>query len=108
MIRLATCGLRFPKFEMPPDEGERYKTTVPDTLGLRERARLAIQAMTEKPNPQADYEPFWGVQWAQGPQVRLGLDSASCMPKSMSRSDSRVTQCTRDAEQWIFRLPTTK
>ncbi len=48
-----------PEFESPPYEGERYKATVPDTLDLQERARLAVHNMTEATDPQADYEPYY-------------------------------------------------
>ena len=58
---------QIPECEMPPFRGESYKAMVPDTLDLAERARLAIHAMTENPNPQADFEPYWRVSWTPAP-----------------------------------------
>jgi hypothetical protein len=40
-----------PDFAMPPYEGQRYEAVVPDTLDLAERARLAVNALTEMTDP---------------------------------------------------------
>jgi hypothetical protein len=47
-----------PSVNLPPYRGRRYTATVPDTLDLAERARLAIHAMTEATNPLADHEIY--------------------------------------------------
>ena len=56
-----------PEFELPPYEGERYDATVPDTLDLQERARLAINGLTEPTDPLADYEVYWIVYFNTNP-----------------------------------------
>ena len=38
--------------------GTRYEATVPDTLDLAERARLAVHGLTGILNPQANYGPY--------------------------------------------------
>ena len=70
-----------PDFEAPPFAGQRYEALVPDTLDLAERARLAIHAMTENPNPEADYEPYWNVCWVPVPFMRSDFCSPSITPK---------------------------
>ena len=70
-----------PDFAIPPYDGQRYEATVPDTLDLAERARLAIHAMTENPNPEADYEPYWGIVWTPVPRMRSDFVSLSITPK---------------------------
>ena len=70
-----------PDFQMSPYCGERYEAMVPDTLDLAERARLAIHAMTENPNPQADYEPYWRVHWLPIPRMTMDFASPTITPK---------------------------
>ena len=70
-----------PEFEMPPYAGQRYQTMVPDTLDLAERARLAIHAMTENPNPQADYESYWAIKWTPVPTMTSDFHSSTMTPK---------------------------
>jgi len=38
---------KIPEVHLPPYKGEKYEATVPDTLDLAERARIAINALTE-------------------------------------------------------------
>jgi len=38
--------------------GRYYEATVPDTLDLAERAKLAIHALTEALNPESGYSPY--------------------------------------------------
>jgi hypothetical protein len=38
--------------------GRRYEAVVPDTLDLAERARLAVNALTESLNPNTGYAPY--------------------------------------------------
>jgi len=49
---------QIPEFETPPYRGERYEAMAPDTLDIAERARLALNALTEATDPQADYEVY--------------------------------------------------
>jgi hypothetical protein len=47
-----------PAFRLLPYSGERYEATVPDTLDIAERARLAVNVLTEATDPLADYEAY--------------------------------------------------
>jgi hypothetical protein len=47
-----------PPLEPPPYRGDRYGATVPDTLDLAERARLAVNALTGPTDESADYEVY--------------------------------------------------
>jgi hypothetical protein len=51
---------KIPSFDLPPFRGERYEATVPDTLDISERARLAVNVLTEATDPLADYESYDG------------------------------------------------
>ena len=48
-------------------QGERYEATVPDTLDLAERARLAVHGLTNFLNPAADYAPYGHVYFNGNP-----------------------------------------
>src|SRR5262245_5062069 len=54
-------------FEIPPYRGQFYEDKVPDTLDIAERARLAINALTSMPDPAADYEIYWSVDFFRNP-----------------------------------------
>jgi hypothetical protein len=56
-----------PEFHVPPYRGEWYDDTVPDTLDLTERLRLAVHASTSIADPQADDEVFWIVDFLRNP-----------------------------------------
>lgn len=58
-----------PEFQIPPYRGERYEDSVPDTLDLAERLKLAINAMTSITDPDADHEIFWHVDIFRNPVV---------------------------------------
>jgi hypothetical protein len=47
-----------PKVELLPYQGETYDATVPDTLDLAERARIAVHVLTEVAERRADYECY--------------------------------------------------
>ena len=72
---------QIPEFKVPPFAGQHYEAMVPDTLDLADRARLAIHAMTENPNPAADYEPFWQVSFVPKPLMSQNYDAPSIMAK---------------------------
>ncbi len=72
------------EFETHPYEGERYESSVPDTLDVQERARLAIQCMTEATDPLADYEPYWSVYFRTNPPLMVHSSwHGSTLPKFM-------------------------
>ena len=56
-----------PEFQVPPYQGVRYEAWAPYTLDLQERARLAINALTEPTDPEADYEIYWFVLLGRSP-----------------------------------------
>ena len=78
-----------PEFAVPPFDGERYEALVPDTLDLAEHARWAIHAMTENPNPAADYEPYWSIGWV--PEPIMSADFAS--PTIRAKFQEAVCLC---------------
>jgi hypothetical protein len=62
-----------PEFELLPYRGERYQATVPDTLDVAERARLAVNVLTEATDPLADYEYYCGISLLTSPP-HMGLN----------------------------------
>lgn len=50
-----------PQVEAPAYRGEYYDALVPATLDLAERARLAVNALTETLDPDYDHELYWIV-----------------------------------------------
>ena len=56
-----------PDFDLPKYHGESYEATVPDTLDIAERARLALNVLTETTDPEADYEVYWIVVLRSNP-----------------------------------------
>ncbi len=63
-------------------KGERYKATVPDTLDLAERARLAINGLTSTLDPEQDYFQ-WFFVWMnrQPPRMQHNAGDFNCSPK---------------------------
>jgi len=60
-----------PDFQVPAYRGQWYDDTVPDTLDLAERLRLAVHASTAIADPQADGEVFWVVDFLRNPPVMI-------------------------------------
>jgi Beta-L-arabinofuranosidase, GH127 len=60
-----------PEFEIPPYRGESYEDTIPDTLDLTERLRLAVHAATSITDPLADSEVYWLVDFHRNPPVMM-------------------------------------
>jgi hypothetical protein len=58
---------QIPAFKTPPLRGQSYQDEVPDTLDIAERARLGIHALTSMPDPDADYEIYWAVDFFRNP-----------------------------------------
>src|SRR6267142_2232474 len=56
-----------PAFDIPAYSGEWYEDTIPDTLDLTERLRLAVHAATSIADPLADGEVFWLVDFHRNP-----------------------------------------
>ncbi len=48
-----------PEVELPAYGGKRYQASVPDTLDLAERAKLAVNGLTGPTDAQADYELYF-------------------------------------------------
>ncbi|MBM3123080.1 MAG: hypothetical protein FJZ97_12990, partial [Chloroflexi bacterium] len=68
----SASGIRYvrPDAPEPPDlrlHGEQYDATIPATLDLADRARLAINGMTEPTDPEADYRVYWKAQFRGSP-----------------------------------------
>jgi hypothetical protein len=57
---------------MPPVRGERYSSTVPDTLDLQPRAELVINAMTNCTDPKNNYAPYDNMYIYRNPPVLRG------------------------------------
>ena len=90
----------FPEFELPSYRGERYEALVPDTLDLQDRARLALNCLTEVTNPLADYEiygtvfflcrpPQMHLQWG-GPTVQAKFQEAVPLARMVCGSDQNL------------------
>jgi hypothetical protein len=60
-----------PEFQVPPYRGEWYDDTVPDTLDLTERLRLAVHASTSIADPQVDGEVFWLADFLRNPPTMM-------------------------------------
>ena len=56
-----------PDLDLPKYHAESHEATVPDTLDIAERARLALNALTETTNPEVDYEVYWIVVFRFNP-----------------------------------------
>jgi hypothetical protein len=58
---------QIPTFDIPPYRGQSYEDKVPETLDIAERARLGLSALTSIPDPEADYEIYWTVDFFRNP-----------------------------------------
>ena len=66
-MQIKYINSEIPDFELPEYHGETYEAMVPDTLDIAERARLALNALTEPTDPEADYEVYWIVVFRSDP-----------------------------------------
>lgn len=64
-----------PEFTLPEYSGERYEALVPATLDLAERAKIALNALTEMVNENCDYEIFFQVVLMAQPPTMLHIPS---------------------------------
>ena len=61
-LKIQYAREEIPPFEIPPYRGQTYSDTVPDTLDIAERSKLAIHCLTSITDPDADYEIYmWGM-----------------------------------------------
>ena len=58
-----------PAFQVPAYRGQSYADTVPDTLDVAERAKLAVHGLTSITDPAYDYEIYWSCNFFQNPPV---------------------------------------
>ena len=72
-----------PDFDVTAYEGDRYEAMVPDTLDLQERAALAVNALTESTDPEADYEMYWLCHLGRNPIIMQHDFSDHCQCKFM-------------------------
>lgn len=67
-------GINYIRSEIaaPPESrrrGTQQQATVPASLDLAERARLAVNGMTEPTDPDTDYRVYWKVTFRSSPPV---------------------------------------
>lgn len=72
-----------PAIKVPTYAGTRYEDKIPDTLDIAERAKLAINALTEATDPNADCEMYWAVHFNRNPVTMHHDWSDVCQPKWM-------------------------
>src|SRR5215467_3832004 len=68
-VNIGYARQEIPVFDIPPYSGELYEDTVPDTLDLAERAKLALRAATSITDPDAEYEIYMWVDFFRNPPV---------------------------------------
>lgn len=96
-----------PEVTLPPFKGEQYEASVPDTLDLAERARIAIHALTEVTNPEEDFEIYNTNSFATNPpSMEMHCWYPTLLPKfmwalSMMRTMSGSEQNTQVDQRWL-------
>ncbi len=94
------------------DSNNSETKLVPATLDLAERARLAINAMTEATDPQADYRVYWKATFRSTPPIMyhdfsdtgIAGKFMECLPRMRIMSGSN--QGAHVEERWRELLPT--
>ena len=84
---------------------------IPATLDLAERARLAVNAMTEATNPEEDYRVYWKVTFRSNPPIMyhdfsdtgIAAKFMESLPRLRMMSGSR--QGNHVEERWKELLP---
>ena len=74
-----------------------HANLIPATLDLAERARLAVNAMTEATNPEEDYRVYWKVTFRSNPPIMyhdfsdtgIAVKFMECLPRMRLMSGSR-------------------
>lgn len=99
-----------PAATVPPYRGERYEALVPDTFDVAERARQAINPLTEATNAGADREIyFMGVFCVKPALLCHGVSDANVQPKfqltvPLMRMISGSEQNLQGEADWLTRL----
>ena len=70
-----------PDFSLPDYAGDQYEVMVPDTLEVQDRAELAVNAMTELTDPDADFEIYSDAQLDTTPPVMHHNGAIRLVPK---------------------------
>src|SRR3954453_6018556 len=95
------------KVKLKPYSGDKYEAKVPDTLDLAERARIAINALTEVTNSQEDYEIYNTNTFATNPpSMQMHCWYPTILPKfiwavSMMRTMSGGEQNEQVDQRWL-------
>ncbi|MDE2716404.1 MAG: hypothetical protein OXI33_05225 [Chloroflexota bacterium] len=84
---------------------------IPATLDLADRARLAVNAMTEATNPEEDHRLYWKVTFRSNPPIMyhdfsdtgIAVKFMECLPRMRLMSGSRQGQHVE--ERWKELLP---
>ncbi len=68
---------------MPNVDGERYEVRVPDTLDLADRARIAINGLTETLDREHNHEQYFLVRYTADPpfMMHFCIGDTGCTPK---------------------------
>ena len=74
-------GAPIPAFDVPSYRGERYRTRVPDTLDIQERARLAVNGLTGPTDPDKDHLLYFNASFRTSPPVMWHRGSDICQTK---------------------------
>lgn len=88
-----------------------HANLIPATLDLAERARLAVNAMTEATNPEEDYRVYWKVTFRSNPPIMyhdfsdtgIAAKFMECLSRMRLMSESRQGQHVE--ERWKELLP---
>ena len=62
---------QIPEITFPAYDGERYQARVPDTLDLAGRAEYSIRLLTNRADPEEDYDIWWWVRFDRNPPVMI-------------------------------------
>ena len=70
-----------PSFDIPPYEGQRYETQVPDTLDIQERVTLAVNGLTGPTDPEKDHMLYFNADFRYDPPSMRHRNSDICQTK---------------------------
>ena len=86
-----------PTVKIKPYEGDRYEAMVPDTLDLAERARLAVNGLTEPLDPEDEYNLYWLVNFHNNPPI---MQKEALMVARTALPLARQTDCSGERPRW--------
>jgi hypothetical protein len=72
--------------QVPYLSGETYTATVPDTLDLAERAKLAFEHVIRAPDPNFEYTPWWDSRVSTKPPLQNHADFVTSVPPLLARA----------------------